>query len=298
MKKTPIEKIIKEIVLHVKPTEAESIAYAKQMKGLYPTKQDYGYGKAGHTLNDWQEMREFYKREGPAYIANKSSRQLSQTYRKTVGKVIDEIIAESFIGNSYLGKYCWSGTVESFLRIDKESWLNQMIDQYQKGTSPYVLTTSQKKAWERCFVPLKKAFKNHSEKCKDLLLVFEYTLPGRVTKEQVTKLVWSDVLVVAKEKILVLEFKNKYLSSEAIEKYLAQVNKYKHRLEKYHAESTKKQIDCVLVSTQMKGIHKAESEGFFCSGDCLDSIIHKVFAKPSELFNYQAWLKSGFRGLT
>ena len=123
MKKNALEKNITNIVLHVRSTEAESIAYAKEMKDRFPNKLDYGFGEAGHTLNTWQEMRELFKRIGPASAAKKAPKTISIKYRKTVGKVIDESIAKSFIGNSYLGKYCWSGTINEFLQSDKASWL-------------------------------------------------------------------------------------------------------------------------------------------------------------------------------
>ena len=43
-----IRKIIKDIVLHIKPTREESVACAIEMKNRFPNKQDYGYGDAGY----------------------------------------------------------------------------------------------------------------------------------------------------------------------------------------------------------------------------------------------------------
>ena len=172
-----------------------------------------------------------------------------------------------------------------------------MISQYKTGVSPYKLETGQKEAWERCYVPLKNALKKCGERYKNLFLVFEYTLPGRISKKEVTKLVWPDVLIVSKEKILVLEFKNKPLPADASEKYMNQAEKYKHRLEKYHLESAKRQIDCVLVSTQMKKTRKRVDNGVFCSSDYLDLIIQEAFPKATKAFNYNVWIESGFIGI-
>lgn len=292
-----IKKVIKEIVLHVKPTKDESVAFAIEMKNRFPQKQDYGYGEAGYTLNYWQSIKALFLAVGMTTAAKKSHTQISQRYRKIVGSVIDDIIAESFIGNSYLGKCCWSGTVDVFLRSDKVSWLKQMIAHYKDDVSPYDLSASQKEAWDKCYAPLRKAFSVHIDKYKNLLLVFEYALPGRVSKKQATRLFWPDVLLVAKEKILVIEFKNKPLKENAIVEYLSQVNEYKRRLEKYHKESANKQIDCILVSTKMTKTKMILDDGIFCSGDNLDLIILNAFPKREEEFDYQIWLNSGYVGL-
>ncbi len=291
-----IDTIIRKQVLNAKDTKAESIIYARQMKKDFPNLQDYGYGKAGHTLDNWKDMKEAFELYGPKSVAKLSHKMISQTYRKIVGAIVDEIVAKSLIDNSYLGHYCWGGTVDQFVNTTKAQWLEDMIQQYNT-VSPFDLKPSQKKAWASSYSALKAALKKNN-KLKDTLLVFEYVLPAYIDNGVVNELFWPDALIVTDKKILVLEFKDRPLENDdVINNFLSQPNKYKRRLTKYHVESKDKQIKCILVSTQMqKTIKKIESDTF-CSGDMLQKALEESWSKTILQFDHTAWLNSKFLGI-
>ena len=57
---------IEEAVYQVGGTKETAAQYAKQMKEKSPHRQDYGYGMAGITLNNWEKMKALYLGVGPA----------------------------------------------------------------------------------------------------------------------------------------------------------------------------------------------------------------------------------------
>ena len=290
--------IIREIVLHTQKTEDESIEYAKEMKALYPNKQDYGFGDAGHTLNDWQDMRTFFLEHGPVSYAAKSHKMISQIYRKMVGSIVDYLVSASMIDNSFLGQYCWFGTVEQFLKSKQDPWLHVMVSRYPL-VSPFLLTSSIKSSWRTCYSPLKKALKSLGQNYSNILLAFEFVLPQKVKNGAVCILTRPDVLLISKKIILVLEFKDKPLTENAVDQYLLQVQKYKHRLKQYHVESKGKQINCLLISTDMKGVLYTIKKGTFCSGDQLAEAIRTNLQSPAALTipQMKRWLSSDFIGI-
>ena len=135
---------IKKSVYSVGETKADAIEFAREMKKNHPHKQDYGYGAEGITLNSWNEMRDLFLTIGPVSVAEKSHKMISQTYRKTVGTVVDEMLAFAEVDNSYLGRFCWSGRVERFIQTTQMEWLDEMVSNY---TLPFALDASQKEAW-------------------------------------------------------------------------------------------------------------------------------------------------------
>ena len=291
-----IDTIIKDQVLSAKSTEADSIIYAFQMKEQFPNKQDYGYGKAGHTLDTWEEMKEAFLLYGPKSYAYQSHKMISQSYRKRVGAVVDEIVAKSSIDSSYLGHYCWSGTVHQFIHTTKAQWLAHMADQY-KTVSPFILKNAQKNAWSVSCSALKAALCK-TAKLKNALLVFEYALPHSIKEGIVKVLVWPDALIVTDKKIMVLEFKNMPLENdEIIKKDLSQAHKYKRRLEKYHIESAGKQIGCILVSTLMHDAFKIIGGDVFCSGNMLKKALTATCPEIALPFDQNAWLNSTYSGI-
>ncbi len=291
MKKDAL-KAIEDILLHTKETKADSIKYAKEMKTLHPNKQDYGFGEAGYTLNDWQEMKAFFLNARLVTAAGRSHKVISQTYRKMVGQVVDDLLARSLINTSYLGKCCWHGTVKDFLDTTQNRWMDVMTERYPQ-VSPFTLSASKKNAWKPCYVPLKKALKSLGDKYLKAFLTFEYALPLKVKNGDVIALAWPDALFITEDTILVLEFKNKPLNTDAAEKYLQQTEKYRKRLEKYHLESRNKQIVCILVSTKMKDTSMVLENGILCSGDRLGEAMIPIIHVPG-LKNCQKWLLSDF----
>ena len=288
------DSIIRTTILQVKASRADSIDYARTMKAQNPHKQDYGYGEAGHTLNNWEDMKAFFLQYGPKGVAAKGHKMISQTYRKKVGKIIDKLIADSVDFNRYLGHYCWSGSAEQLVNSTKEAWLTKMIEKYP-DVSPYALKAGQKTAWGSSFSAMKKALKNN--KPKNALLVFEYALPLSLGEDGAEMLVWPDALIVTDKKIVVLEFKNRPLNDDKIiEHFLSQAQKYQRRLEKYHVASQEKTIECILVSTKMHNAFRKTNAGVFCSGDQLNRAISKAFPTAAKAFDYEDWLNSQFIG--
>lgn len=291
-----IDEIIKEQVLKAKRTKAESIIYARQMKNQFPSKQDYGYGEAGHTLNNWEEMKKAFELYGPRTAANQSHKMISQTYRKRVGAIIDDIVAKSKIDSTYLGRFCWSGTVDQFVHSTKAQWLAHMTQQYNT-VSPFSLKRGQKEAWSTSYSALKNALRKNSN-LKNALLVFEYAIPHTTDNGGVKALNWPDALIVTDKKILVLEFKNFPLETDKLIKdYLSQARKYKGNLREYHVESKEKRIKCILVSTKMQHVFQKVGRNSFCSGDMLCEALKASCSGVTRPFDRDAWLNSPFYGI-
>lgn len=286
-----------DLIRHAKETEEEALIYAEQMKANNPHMLDYGYGMAGHTLNDWKEMRKFFIHYGLKTIAEGSNVSISKAYRTRVGAIVDNFIAASKVNSSYLGHCCWFGTVDQFVNTTKEMWMSSMIERYST-VSPWELDSRKKKTWSDYYSTLKRALRKNTN-LKEALLVFEYTLPVSNWNREVRLVFWSNSLIVTEGKIVALEFDNTSIDEKSqIDSALSKAYNCGQRLVKWHVASLEKQLECVAVSTKMKGIYSRKKNGTCCSGDYLYKVLSEAIPTEAKPFDYEAWLNSPFIGIT
>ncbi|MGG2093486.1 DNA/RNA helicase domain-containing protein [Bacillus sp. S13(2024)] len=132
----------------------------------------------------------------------------------------------------------WKGTVENFINISLEDWLNSLIK-----NSSYSISEEQKVSWIDCFKVLQDQFSFLTN--KDILkcgLIFEYELPREGGKR-------PDVILLTGNHVIVFEFKRKksYTPSD-----IDQVSEYCRNLRHYHQQSQSIIVTPVLIPTKME----------------------------------------------
>ena len=197
---------------------------------------------------------------------------------------------------NYLNEYCWKGSVEKFLSIDCDSWLQKMKQRYHKVT-PYKLTPQQERAWKNCFKVLQDTLAEMGEDYKKLHLVFEYCLPkyppkanGSISAQYVIR---ADCIIISKETVLVLEFKDR---SDVRKEHGFTTRSYRNRLHKYHDQSWGKRKWCILIPTLSENIREVILKRITaCSPDRLaEELIAQFGEKPKSVKSFQDWIASTY----
>ncbi|GMK40552.1 hypothetical protein PCCS19_36080 [Paenibacillus sp. CCS19] len=134
----------------------------------------------------------------------------------------------------------WKGTIQELLNLDKEELVSCLTD----FLSSFQLTvnTSHENSWRDTYIFLHDAFHLHLNKYKDLYVVFEYILPLEKGRR-------PDVLLMLKERVIVLEFKSK---DKVLIEDVEQTIGYREDLLKFHHVTYKKnvKVEGHLVLTQ------------------------------------------------
>ena len=193
-----------------------------------------------------------------------------------------------------LGNYAWYVSYGNLVSKKDEDFLPRMIKGYPK-TNSHPLNKSQIRAWANCHEVLKETFKSLPHEYKNIWVVFEYVLPkhkpssNKFLSEQHIP---ADVLLISKDTVLVLEFKQK---KDPFVGHFRQANKYKNRIIDYHVESEEMEVKALLVLTKATG-YLGESEGIpGCSPDFLGNEIVRLMGEhPKSHPNITNWLSSEF----
>ncbi len=138
----------------------------------------------------------------------------------------------------YIGNCTYKGNVKSFFALGQEEWLKRMQSSY-RFVSPFALDIKMVRSWQNCFSVLHNALQAMPEEYKKLQIIFEYVMPlARPDLEQKTEYngVRADVLLLSKDTVTVLEFKNRSDpmkdKPELLKWYVRQAWKYRKRLQR------------------------------------------------------------------
>lgn len=136
----------------------------------------------------------------------------------------------------------WHGTIQSFLSTPEELWRSQLQVDHQLRMQE-AASLSQLLAWHNCFVALQKhlpTLTNTRADAGDWHIIFEYELPRERGRR-------PDVIILAQDTILVLEFKDFAIPLQA---HIDQVAAYARDIQHYHAASHEYTVVPILVLTR------------------------------------------------
>lgn len=133
---------------------------------------------------------------------------------------------------------CYANTIAAFLDEDRSSWINKMKDAFQ-DLFEMPLSDSQIGAWKDCFDVLLEQLPPVAASHPNFDIVFEYCLPYESGRR-------PDVLLISKEQVIVLEFKQNF---RVIHADIDQTAAYARDLCEYHYESRNSNVSAILVLT-------------------------------------------------
>ena len=135
-------------------------------------------------------------------------------------------------------KCCYANNIAAFLSEEKSKWINQMKDSFE-AMLEMPLGESQIRAWKDCFDVLKEQLPSVARVCPNFDIVFEYCLPYESGRR-------PDVLLISKEQVIVLEFKQNF---RVIHADIDQTAAYARDIREYHYESRNSKVSAILVLT-------------------------------------------------
>lgn len=184
----------------------------------------------------------------------------------------------------------WNGSVETFLRADTASVLDS-LKQHQLDVMLMGADHLQIAAWIGSIEMLRRVFRQllmDRPEAETWHIAFEYVLPRERGRR-------PDVIVLADDTILVLEFKESPRPSIA---FRDQVSAYGRDIAHYHAESHDREIQTILVMTRRSDPTPHYSEDVAIVGeDALFSILEAIKTDPTQAIDPDKWLDADYEPL-
>lgn len=182
---------------------------------------------------------------------------------------------------------CYYGSIEDFLKEDKDKWIEKMKASFTDSYS-MPLGDSQVKAWRDCFDVLKKELPSVNDKHPGIQIIFEYALPYESGRR-------PDVILLSKEQVIVLEFKQYGVVLQAD---VDQVKAYARDLREYHFESRNREISPVLLLTGIENQQPAQYNGFtLCSKGWINKLIDELLPYKITPCDAKSWMDSKYEPL-
>lgn len=133
---------------------------------------------------------------------------------------------------------CYANSINGFIAENKSDWIEKMKTVF-KSMLEMPLGDSQIRAWKDCFDVLLEQLPPIAATHPNFDIVFEYCLPYESGRR-------PDVLLVSKEQVIVLEFKQNF---RVIHADIDQAAAYARDIREYHYESRDRRVDAILVLT-------------------------------------------------
>ena len=195
------------------------------------------------------------------------------------------------------GNFCFFCRFGELPELNKDNWLEEMIRNFEL-VSDEPLSDAQCRAWISCRKEMVKAVNKLPKVYRDLWLVFEYVLPNHkpgTKKAETERGIRPDVLVVGKNFVTVLEFKQRKLDGDGsvFEGYISQAGKYVTRLNKYHMQAQEMYVAPVVVLTLEKNLLKDMDDYVVCSADALSEALLTLNGEAPETLSVkemEMWL--------
>lgn len=180
---------------------------------------------------------------------------------------------------SYIGKCCYHSTVEKFLALGEQEWLQAMSARF-KRVSAFGLRPEQERAWKNCYAVMAAAFRQLPEEYGKLQIIFEYVLPlhrpGDCAADEDPS-VRADVVLLSKDTVAVFEFKDRDALYPGCER---QARKYARRLKRWHTGSVGMRRKTAVVLTKAPHIYEKRYHLTLCSGDTAVEAVKEFFPAP------------------
>ena len=180
-----------------------------------------------------------------------------------------------------INHYCYRTTVKDFRNLSQADWLDEMVSNFHNVNENEV-NDSQLEAWKDSFQVLLETVKELPPQYDGIHMVFEYVLPMFSIESEDNKTdpgVRPDVLMISKDTVIVLEFKDR---EERYKGCAAQAREYRKRIQEWHKQSIGMNKKAILVFTKTEGLKDKHFKVRECSPDNLTSIITEFFGPEPE----------------
>ena len=184
---------------------------------------------------------------------------------------------------------CYTNSLEGFLAETKAGWIDKMVQAFASVVD-MPLGEAQVRAWKDCFDVLAEQLPLIAAEYSNFDIVFEYCLPYESGRR-------PDVLLVSKEQVVVLEFKQNF---RVIHADIDQTAAYARDIHEYHYESRNSDVSAVLVLTHADGL---EPDVDYTTGvmvtprDTLAATLLEVLRNQTTKVDMQQWLNSRYEPL-
>ncbi|NJL20339.1 MAG: DUF2075 domain-containing protein [Leptolyngbyaceae cyanobacterium SM1_3_5] len=185
--------------------------------------------------------------------------------------------------------YGWMGTIAQFLDTIEADWLAAIETNYQQLYRQRS-TATQQQAWQDLLQILRSQMSDSRE--ANWTLIFEYELPREGGRR-------PDLVLLAGDRILVFEFKQKSTASSAD---LDQVAAYARDLNQYHSQSADYPIQAIVVPTRRQKPSEQRGEILILNPNEIAEFLKNLDGKgaigsPRSDIDPQAWVQANYEPL-
>lgn len=193
-------------------------------------------------------------------------------------------------------KYCWKGTLENWLFTNENDFLKEMQVNYKKTLTAKLHPDQNPPIdiWKEEYEAIYNELKEVNQALPGFNIIFEYTIPGTSNSR-------PDILLVSKNKIVIIEYKNHLRYEEAEDEAVFQTSVYHRELSTMHTLS----FDCDFytfvffgqVTKTLLDQKRGERKNFyFCSRGRLSKCILRLISKEAEIqpCDIDGWLNSTY----
>ena len=184
---------------------------------------------------------------------------------------------------------CYVNSIAAFLSEDRSIWISKMKDTFHH-LFEMPLSDSQIRAWKDCFDVLLEQLPPIAATHPNFDIVFEYCLPYESGRR-------PDVLLISKEQVIVLEFKQNF---RVIHADIDQTAAYARDLREYHYESRNSNVSAILVLThadEQVSATDITTGVMVAPRSTLADVISKVLSGEHTKTDITQWLSSRYEPL-
>ena len=179
-------------------------------------------------------------------------------------------------------RYCYADSIANFMKTDLKQFNDTIRTNFKERFTFAELSKGQIIAWEDSYNVMKNLSLNPK-----INIIFEYVLPYEGGRR-------PDVILLSKERVIVLEFKMK---DRIKEEDLDQVSAYERDLREYHYQTREKEVTPILVLTRTKHLNK-KINGVICvSEDLLQNTLDEIYTEKIDIEPLATWINSKYEPL-
>ncbi len=182
--------------------------------------------------------------------------------------------------------YCWKGTIADLYRLKKEQWIEIMYSNYKNTFASRMDGDDPRCVWGDCYDSMKNDLLRIDRDYPGFYIIFEYSIPETFDSR-------PDVLLVSKNYVVIVEYKNHAKIELAEEEATIQSDNYYRELKNCHVESRESTFLSYVYYGQSDDVCY-ESKGInYCSRgymyQSLSTILGKTPIIPCDL---DRWINS------
>lgn len=212
--------------------------------------------------------------------------KLSKTYEDFKRKTENENVI----------KYCWKGTLDEWLNTSKEKFLEEMKINYKNTLTAklHPLEGPPVDIWRAEYENLRDDLKVVNGSLPGFNIIFEYCIPGTSNSR-------PDVLLVSKDKIIIIEYKNHKNYKDAEDEAIFQTGLYYRELANMHTLSFDSDFYTFVFFGNIKNKLIDQKRGersnfYFCTPGKLNECILRLIPSNTTIipFNVDEWINSPY----